>query len=160
MLRLVYVCMHAVATTPAGPWVLDRSCGIARSSPTMAAFPVHQAGRLPHYSFRGLLSVHSRYGLHARQIALCDPFLEGSDGFVTFAAAPIATGWSDPVAGREFHPLKTSALARRTEQSGLRWQLQSLRWVVTQVNICREFPKHGIHEAEQIDCLDARQGAT
>ena len=28
-----------------------------------AAFPVTQAGRLLHYPFRGLLSVHSRYGL-------------------------------------------------------------------------------------------------
>ncbi|MEO8941074.1 MAG: hypothetical protein ABI453_11045, partial [Isosphaeraceae bacterium] len=38
----------------------------------------------------------------------------GSDGFVTSTAAPIATGWSDPVAGREFHPLKIHALSRRT----------------------------------------------
>ena len=28
--------------------------------------------------------------------------------------APIATGWSDPVAGRESHPLTISALSRRT----------------------------------------------
>ena len=33
-------------------------------------------------------------------------YLEGSDGFVTSTAAPIATGWSDPVAGWELHPLK------------------------------------------------------
>ncbi len=36
--------------------------------------------------------------------------LEGSDGFVTSAAAPIATGWSDPVAGWELHPLKSQHL--------------------------------------------------
>ena len=29
------------------------------TSPTMAAFPVFRAGRLPHSTFRGLLSVHS-----------------------------------------------------------------------------------------------------
>ena len=29
-------------------------------------------------------------------VTLC---LEGSDGFVTSAAAPIATGWSDPLPG-------------------------------------------------------------
>ena len=40
--------------------------------------------------------------------------LEGSDGFVTSTAAPIATGWSDPVAGWDLHPLKTNALPRRT----------------------------------------------
>ena len=30
-------------------------------------------GRLLHYQFRGLLSVHSRYNLQAHQVALCDP---------------------------------------------------------------------------------------
>ena len=40
--------------------------------------------------------------------------IEGSGGFVTSTAAPIATGWSDPVAGRELHPLKTRAFSRRT----------------------------------------------
>ena len=40
--------------------------------------------------------------------------LEGSDGFVTSTAAPIATGWSDPVAGWELHPLKSNTLPRRT----------------------------------------------
>ena len=30
-----------------------------------AAFPIGLAGRLPHWAFRGLLSVHSRYGLNA-----------------------------------------------------------------------------------------------
>ena len=29
----------------------------------------------------------------------------GFSGFVTFTAAPIATGWSDPVPGRDLHPL-------------------------------------------------------
>src|ERR1019366_8353650 len=28
----------------------------------------------------------------------------GSGGFVASTAAPIATGWSDPVPGRAFHP--------------------------------------------------------
>jgi len=41
-------------------------------------------------------------------------FLEGFDGFVTSTVAPIATGWSDPLAGREFHPLKIHTLPRRT----------------------------------------------
>ncbi len=38
-----------------------------------AAFPESQAGRLPHRAFRGLLNVHSRSGLHARQVARGDP---------------------------------------------------------------------------------------
>ena len=31
-----------------------------------AAFPIGPVGRLPHCAFRGLLGVHSRYGLHVR----------------------------------------------------------------------------------------------
>ncbi len=38
----------------------------------------------------------------------------GSDGFVVFTAAPIATGWSDPVPGRVFHPAVVQRLSRRT----------------------------------------------
>jgi hypothetical protein len=32
--------------------------------------------------------------------------IEGFDGFVASTAAPIATGWSDPIAGRDLHPLE------------------------------------------------------
>ena len=45
--------------------------------------------------FRGLHGVHSRCGLPARRAAKAARCLEGFDGFVTSAAAPIATGWSD-----------------------------------------------------------------
>jgi hypothetical protein len=31
---------------------------------------------------------------------------EGFDGFVASAASSIATGWSDPFAGRDLHPLE------------------------------------------------------
>jgi hypothetical protein len=41
---------------------------VSLTSLAMAAFPEKMAGRLPHHVFRGLLSVHSRYGLHARQV--------------------------------------------------------------------------------------------
>src|SRR5436309_12064651 len=56
-------------------------------------------GRLPHRTFRGLLDVHSRYGLPARRATVMARCLEGSGGFVTSTAAPIATGWSDPYSG-------------------------------------------------------------
>src|SRR5262249_60591755 len=42
---------------------------VAPLEPATAAFPIPLLGRLPHYLFRGLLSVHSRYGLPARGIA-------------------------------------------------------------------------------------------
>ena len=36
-------------------------------------------------------------------------YAESSDSLVASAAVSIATGWSDPVPGRELHPLKSSA---------------------------------------------------
>ncbi|HYU44684.1 MAG TPA: hypothetical protein VEK84_00730, partial [Terriglobales bacterium] len=36
-------------------------------------------------------------------------YIESSDSFVASAAASIATGWSEPVPGRDLHPLKSSA---------------------------------------------------
>src|SRR5271169_1868734 len=42
----------------------------AHSVPSASAFPVRKAGRLLHRPFRGLLSVHSRYGLHAHRVAM------------------------------------------------------------------------------------------
>src|SRR5450432_1801330 len=48
-------------------------------------------------------------------------YTEGSDSFVASAAASIATGWSEPVPGREFHPLKSSAFhGARSRQLGHR----------------------------------------
>ena len=43
------------------------------AAPSASSFPTLQLGRLLHYIFRGLLSVHSRYNLQTRQVALCDP---------------------------------------------------------------------------------------
>src|ERR1700687_6039944 len=43
------------------------------TNPSTSAFPKFRVGRLLHYGFRGLFSVHSRYGLQTRQVALCDP---------------------------------------------------------------------------------------
>ncbi len=46
---------------------------LSSSRPVMAAFPEITAGRLLHQVFRGLLSVQSRYGLHARKVTKSDP---------------------------------------------------------------------------------------
>src|SRR5712671_1754178 len=50
----------------------------ARTIPFASAFPRVTAGRLLHCAFRGLLSVHSRYGLHARQVAFATLTSEAS----------------------------------------------------------------------------------
>lgn len=78
------------------------------------------AGRLLRCTFRGLLSVYSHYGLHARQVAFATLYTGGSSGFVTSGAAPIATGWSNPVPGRDLHTLLTSAFhgARHSSTRG------------------------------------------
>src|SRR6516225_9639744 len=63
----------------------------ARTVPSTSAFPRSSAGRLLHHPFRGLLSVHSRYGPHACQVAEATLYTGGSGGFVASAAAPIVT---------------------------------------------------------------------
>jgi hypothetical protein len=114
---------HAVANTPVARWVL-----IARGTvysnrfpfiPSDSGLPHTDARSAPHWTFRGLLDVHACYGLSARRTAMRPVCLEGSDGFVTSTAAPIATGWSDPVAGWELHPLKINTLPRRTSVTSL-----------------------------------------
>src|SRR5712664_2332602 len=109
------LCLHAVATTPAGP--MDNL--FARTFPSSSAFPESQAGRPLHRPFRGLLSVHSRYGLQTCQVAYATFCTGGFSSFVASPAAPIATGWSEPVPGRDFHPLWISAFSRRTEKRRL-----------------------------------------
>src|SRR3989442_5755321 len=54
-----------------------------------------QSGRPVHCPFRGLLGVHSRYGLHTRAVTVYrDTLSEGFSHFVTSIAAPVASGWS------------------------------------------------------------------
>src|SRR5438094_8251788 len=63
------------------------------------------AGRLLHHYFRGLLSVHSRYSLHARRVVLAPLCTTGFSSFVPSTAALLATGWRQPVHGRLSHRL-------------------------------------------------------
>src|ERR1019366_10196541 len=74
----------------------------AHTIPFASAFPRIGAGRLLHHCFRGLLSVHSRYGLHASQVAIATLCTRGFSNLVASTAALIATGWSEPVPGRVY----------------------------------------------------------
>jgi hypothetical protein len=65
------------------------------TSLAVTAFPEIVAGRLPHCVFRGLLSVHSRYGLHTCQVTDMTLYTGGFSRFVTSTTAPIATGWNE-----------------------------------------------------------------
>src|SRR2546423_180354 len=71
-----------------------------------AAFPKSGMGRLPQRKFRGLIGSSLALRPACSRGRRTARLIEGSDGFVTSAAAPIATGWSDPDTGRELHPLK------------------------------------------------------
>ena len=103
------LCLHAIAITPAGPMEFVRSslfivCGLpcvtVRSAPAIVFSGPAQ---------RSLMLWPARSP--SRQATL---YIESSDSFVASAAASIATGWSEPVPGRELHPLKSSAFSRRT----------------------------------------------
>jgi len=74
----------------------------ARLLPSTSAFPRFTAGQLLHHPFRGLHSVHSRYGLQTRQVAKATLYTRGFSSFVASTTAPIATGWSEPDPGRDF----------------------------------------------------------
>jgi len=118
VLRRVSVCRHAASCTPVdslgpiarGPAYSSRSPGRQRRRPS----PGQRWVGVHDEPFGASSDVHSRYGLPARGTAETVLCVGGFDGFVTSTTAPTATGWSDPVAGREFHPLKTFTFARRT----------------------------------------------
>ena len=79
--------------------------------PSAAAFPFLTQGRRPHWSLRSLLNVHwllRPVGSLSRQ---SDPSVSKAPT-VSFPprVASIATGWSDPDAGWELHPLKIKHL--------------------------------------------------
>ena len=66
--------------------------GQEAQSPAAAAFPVSVAGRLPHRCFRGLHSVHMILRPACSRNCHAVLSIEGSDGFVSSTAAPIASG--------------------------------------------------------------------
>ena len=84
-------CVHAAATTPA-----QRLGVLSLTSPSpVSPSPKGLSGRPAHRPFRGLLGVHSRYGLHTRAVTVFrDTLSEGFSYFVTSTAAPVASGWS------------------------------------------------------------------
>jgi hypothetical protein len=83
----------------------------------VSAFPGMAAKSARTTSFRGLPSVHSRYGLHTRAVTKsCDPLTEGFSHFVTSIAAPVTSGWSISPGGACTH--WESAAFHGARQSG------------------------------------------
>jgi hypothetical protein len=71
--------------------------------------------------------------------------IESSDSFVASTAASIATGWSEPVPGRELHPLKSSAfhgaLLRQLTNHRFELRINHLRLVSTLLHFYPIVPK-------------------
>jgi hypothetical protein len=101
---------HAVATTPVGPLVFVASRELPPDPPVTAAFPVFAAGRLPHCAFRGLLGVHSCYGLPVRGVTQRRPFPSEASA-VSLPPPPLRLlpAGATTVAGRDLHPPKIRA---------------------------------------------------
>ena len=103
------LCVHAIAITPAGPMELVRS-----SISTISGLPCVTVRSAPAITFSGPAQRSITLWPARSPSRLATLYIESSDSFVASAAASIATGWSEPVPGRELHPLKSSALSRRT----------------------------------------------
>jgi hypothetical protein len=117
VLRPISLCRHAVAITPVGP-----QAGVLSlpRKPVTAAFPIPLLGRLPHYAFRGLLGVHSRYGLSARGVAQGDPFHRRLRQYRYLHCRSDCYRLERPLAGWELHPLKIDTFTRRTKGTQLK----------------------------------------
>jgi len=105
--------VHAVATTPAGSIELIRSC-----FSIVVGLPLTHDRSAPALPVSGPAQRSLRYSLHVRGVAIATLYIEGFSSFVTSTAASIATGWSEPVPGRDLHPLKTTTFPQRTRVVG------------------------------------------
>ncbi len=95
----------------------DHSCSITQP---YQPSPKWRSGRPAQRPFRGLLSVHSRYGLHTRAATIfAARFTGGFNRFVTSTVAPVASGWSRLPGGTCTH-WESAALTRRTPKAAAR----------------------------------------
>ena len=98
------LCVHAAAITPAG------SMELVRSSVSIASgLPRETVRSAPAITFSGPAQRSLTLRPARSRSRLATLYTESSDSSVASAAASIATGWSEPVPGRELHPLKSSA---------------------------------------------------
>jgi hypothetical protein len=98
------LCVHAIAITPAGPTELVRS-----SISIVSGLPCEKVRSAPAIVFSGPPQRSLTLWPVRSPSRLATLYTESSDSFVASAAVSIVTGWSEPVPGRELHPLKSSA---------------------------------------------------
>ena len=108
-----FPCVHAAATTP----VQRLGVVFARVTQPCQPSPVPRPDRPAHRPFRGLLSVHSRCGLHTRTVTVCrNRYPKASD-----TSSPPCLLRSLPagaVAGWGLHPLEKRRLVTAHVVSG------------------------------------------
>ena len=111
MLRLIHYALHAVAIPPAGSLETDFSSVLLQSTST---FPTLQLGRLLHYIFRGPPTFTRVTTCRLAKSPYATFYIGGSGGFV--APPPLSSYrvGSDPVPGRVYLPLWSSAFHWRT----------------------------------------------
>ena|SRR6516162_2647227 len=98
------LCLHAVALTPAGPMELVRS-----SLPIVSGLPCVTVRSAPAIIVSGPAQRSLTLRPARSRSRLATLSIESSDSFVASTIVSIATGGSEPVPGRELHPLKSSA---------------------------------------------------
>jgi hypothetical protein len=108
-----FPCVHAAATTP----VQRMGVVFARIAQPCQPSPVPRPDRPAHRPFRGLLSVHSRCGLHTRTVTVCrNRYPKASD-----TSSPPCLLRSLPagaVAGWGLHPLERRRLVTAHADTG------------------------------------------
>src|ERR1035438_5953291 len=108
--RAIFLCIHAAAIAPAGSWRMK-----SFNSLTTAAFPEILPGRLPHLGLsrpaRRSRTLRPAYSLsrQKRPVASKAPTISLPPSPLRLLPA------GTTVAGRDLHPLKMHAFARRTE---------------------------------------------
>ena len=117
VLRCISMCRHAVVNPPVARWAL-----IARGTAYFNRFPVPSGGGLPHIHARSATTLDvSRPAQRSLALRPVGSPSRQSDPSVSKAStvsfpprvASIATGWSDPVAGWDLHPLKINTFLSR-----------------------------------------------
>jgi len=93
------------------------SCSLTQSCQPS---PKRLSGRPAHRPFRGLLSVHSRCGLHTRTVT---NVVTAIRRLQTFRLLHACSGCFrlEHLAGRDLHPLESAAFSRRTPSTVIRW---------------------------------------
>jgi hypothetical protein len=112
---------HAPTRYPVPPGRSDGNLFV-RTIPSSLAFPESEADRPLHCRFRGLLSVHSCYGLHAHRVAYATFYTEGFSSFVASAAASIATGWNERKPQCRVRKEKATRVCLRYVRCGRDWE--------------------------------------